>query len=416
MHGGREAFHREQTIHIIRTVVVTPTVVEAPKLTLPQVPATAANLLALPSQAIPVLKAPVEFATQASKIHRPTSVLESKIAATDVSRMQLKAGNVPNVDSSALAAIERFPVKSEVVLAPAPRPAMPRRTTVEVAASPVTDLQLAAVTPIPADPAGALEAAPAPVSVPRELVVSPKPGDVVGAPADGASGSVAMSPKVHAEAGAGGEKGGLGTARGTGPGSAASGPGPSHGDSAAGADGASLGAGQGASAIPGVTIRGGVNALDSFGPKAVAGDKQSPATSTPVRKAAPITVIATSRSGGGLYAYGMFKNRIVYTVYLAAKGGQVVLQFAGQEASTASSTSLTPPDPISELPLGQTGAGVLLSCVLDATGHLQNVRSIQGEMPHALEEALRQWRFHPVLNGTRPVSVDALIGIGMGVR
>jgi hypothetical protein len=53
---------------------------------------------------------------------------------------------------------------------------------------------------------------------------------------------------------------------------------------------------------------------------------------------------------------------------------------------------------------------------LDATGHLQNVRAIKGDMPQALEEALHRWRFHPVLNGSQPVSVDALIGIGLGIR
>jgi hypothetical protein len=418
--GGREAFHRIQTIHIIRTVVVTPAVVEAPKLTLPQVPATAANLLAVPSPALPALKAPVEFAPQASKIPRPARAPEAKMAAADVSRLQLRAGNVRDVDSSALAAIEKFPVKSEVVLAPAPRPAMPRRTTVEVAAGTTTELQLAAVTPIPADPAGALDATPAAVPAPRQVVISPKPGDVVGAPADGTAGSLAMSPRAHAQAGLGGGKAGVGAARGAGPGSAPSGAGPSNSESASGgstaaASGASLGSGQGASA-PGVTVRGGVIALDSFGPKAVPGDK-SAAGSASARKAAPITVIATSRSGGGLNAYGVFKNRIVYTVYLNAKGGQVVLQFAAQDASAASSTSLTPPDPISaELPPGLNGTSAVLACVLDATGHLQNLRSVQGETPQALEEAVRQWRFHPVLNGSQPVNVDALIGIGTGIR
>jgi hypothetical protein len=413
MHGGPEAFHRDQTIHIIRTVVVTPAVVEAPKLMLPQLPAAAANLLAMPSPALPALKAPVEFAPQTSKITRPARAPESKIAAADISRLQLRAGNVPDVDSSALAAIEKFPVKSEVVLAPAPRPAMPKRTTVEVAASSMTELQPAAVTPIPADPAGELDAALAPVSAPRQVVISPKPGDAVGAPAGGTAGSLAMSPKARGQAGVGGEKDGAGAVRGAGPGSAPSGNGPSNSESPSGRSSAA----EAASAIPGVTIRGGVIALDSFGPKVVPSDKPG-AASVPARRPAPITVIGTSRSGGGLNAYGVFNNRIVYTIYLDAKAaGQVVLQFAAQDSSAASSTSLTPPDPIStEIPSWRTGTGILLACVLDASGHLQNVRAIKGDMPQALEEALRRWRFHPVLNGTQPVSVDALIGIGLGIR
>jgi hypothetical protein len=130
-------------------------------------------------------------------------------------------------------------------------------------------------------------------------------------------------------------------------------------------------------------------------------------------------VIGTSRSGGGLNAYGVFNNRIVYTIYLDAKaGGEVVLQFAAQDAGAASSTSLTPPDPISTvIPSWRPDRGILLACVLDATGRLRNVRALKGgEMPPGLEEALRQWRFHPVLNGNQPVNVDALIGIGLGIR
>jgi hypothetical protein len=424
--GGSEAFHREQTVVITRTSMVTPSMMETPKLMLPQARHAAANLLAVPmtpSPVVPVLEAPVELTPQASRIPRVSRGSEPKIAAADVSRLQLKRGSVPDVDSSALAALTKLSEKSDVTLAPAPRPAIPKRTTIEIAASPVTDTQipLAAETPVP-EPSQIVDAAPA--LSPSQIVVSVKPGQAIAAPASSVAGSLAMSPKGRAQDGMGKEEGGTGTGRGAGPGSTTPGAGLSNreagsGRSPAGGEGTSSGSGKGATqSIPGVTIRGGVITLDSFGPKVVAGTKSTRVDSTAARKAAPITVIATSRSGGGLNAYGVFKNRVVYTVYLNAKGEQVVLQFAAQDADAASSTTLTPPDPINtEMPSAHPDTGILLGCVLDATGHLQNVHSIKGgALAQALEEAVRHWSFHPVLNGDQPVNVDALIGIGVGVR
>src|SRR5262249_9056737 len=135
------------------------------------------------------------------------------------------------------------------------------------------------------------------------------------------------------------------------------------------------------------------------------------------RKFAPITVIATSRGGGGLKAYGAFKNRMVYTIYIDTAAGRVVLQFAAQNSTGANNASLTPPDPlITDMPSAITGPGVVFSGVLDTTGQFQNIRMVAGSAPNQVLEALRRWRFHPVLIGKQPVAVDALIGIGVGVR
>ena len=182
--------------------------------------------------------------------------------------------------------------------------------------------------------------------------------------------------------------------------------------SASGPSGAGAG---GSSAIPGVDIRGGVVTLDSVGPRAVAGTNPS----VRPRKAAPMTIVATSRSGGGLAAYGAFKDRTVYTVYLDTTAGQAVLQFAARDGATASASpsGLTPPDPLITDTPGGVGAGVVFACLLDASGHVQNLRVISSVPPNpALEDAVRKWIFHPVLNGGQPVDVDALIGIGVGVQ
>jgi Gram-negative bacterial TonB protein C-terminal len=60
---------------------------------------------------------------------------------------------------------------------------------------------------------------------------------------------------------------------------------------------------------------------------------------------------------------------------------------------------------------------VVFACVLDESGHLQNLRVVSGSSASpSLEEAVRRWIFHPALSGSQPVAVDALIGIGIGVQ
>jgi len=60
---------------------------------------------------------------------------------------------------------------------------------------------------------------------------------------------------------------------------------------------------------------------------------------------------------------------------------------------------------------------VIFAGVLDESGHLRDVRVVNGASPSPqLEEAVRRWVFHPALLGTQPIAVDALIGIGTGVQ
>src|SRR5262249_55492409 len=108
----------------------------------------------------------------------------------------------------------------------------------------------------------------------------------------------------------------------------------------------------------------------------------------------------------------------VYTVYVDTTSGEAVLQFAARDSTAVDPAGLTPPDPLStQVPRGISGTGVVFACVLDESGHLQNLRVISGSSPTpALEEALRRWIFHPALNGGQAVAVDALIGIGIGVQ
>jgi len=426
--GGSEAFHPTQVIRISRAPTVLPSVVDDPKLFLPRIKGPTANLLSLsaaPNPSEPVLAptVPVPVAHNDSKIARFA-------APTAKPDLQLATGTVPELMPTPVSAITKAETESRLTLPPPPAPAMPARGKVEVASNSASELSLRALQPVPTSAAAESKATGSGGTMKADaVVISTNPGDAVGAPVNGAPGSLAMSPTGHGQPGLGGAGGGNGIARGSGPGAGAAGPGsgagvsgPGPGSSPAAESGTTLARGpggsgtNGTSAIPGVSVRGGVVSLGSFGPKVP--DTKSNVPASP-RKAAAITVIATPRSGGGLSAYGRFKSQQVYTVYIDTKTGPVVLQFAGRESASSYNGDLTPPDPINtELPPLPAGAGVVVSCVLDVAGHVQNVRLMRSALQssEALLEAVRNWQFHPVLNAGEPVAVDVLIGIGTGVR
>jgi endoglucanase len=431
--GGREAFHPTQTIRIARAPVARRVIVEAPRLSLPVVAGPAANLLSLPSLPAPRPPAlppqPVRVETKTGKIHLHLP------SAVEAPAPQLSAGTLPQVPLAPVSAVPRPALERVITLPPAPAPAAPqiriKAKTVELASVPQPQLPLVPVVPVN-EPAEAGSAAS--IASPT-IVISVSPGDAVGAPAEGGPGSLAMSPKGRAESGLGGDGGGGGVGRGTGPGSATAGTGPGAGRTGSG-PGSTPSAGPGTSAangpggsgngspggIPGVTIRGGAVWLDSFGPKVAPSAPNGKRVANPAdapRKSAAITVIATPRSGGGLNAYGVFKGQQVYTIYVDTRAGAVVVQFAARQAAASYNGELTAPDPVkTDLPALPAASGAVIACVLDASGRVQNARMIQGNarLHRAILEAVREWRFHPALKRGEPVEVDALIGIGTGVR
>src|SRR5262249_49558960 len=140
--GGRSAFHPKQRIHVVRNIEVNPVVVDAPKLILPQAPINAANLLALstPSALRPKLSAPLELARTKSKIARRDARNEAK--AVNAPRLQVQRRAMPElmVDTAA---------KSQVVLAPRPKPVLPKRIETEQASVATSDLQKLQMKPVP---------------------------------------------------------------------------------------------------------------------------------------------------------------------------------------------------------------------------------------------------------------------------
>jgi hypothetical protein len=428
--GGRAAFHARQRIHIARAIPLNDIVTDGPKLQLPTVPGAAANLLALPATpaAVPMLKAPVELARRTSKIERPEHS-RTNDADPSSSTLQLKLQRSRAQLPSSMVVVEppaNVALASPVVL-PRPRPVLPKEVATEAVNSAPGQLRTVPLKAVPAVAEAEIHGN-ASAEVRAEVVISAKPGAVIGVPAEGKAGSLAVTPKGSTQPGIGNEGRGASIARGPGTGSSSSGGWTGRGAAASGPgsnpvakegvspDSGHSGAGNGnASTTPGVDIRGGVVTLGSFGPKAAPG---GPSGSAPARKQSAITIVATSRSGGGLPAYGVFKNRTVYTVYVDTTAGEAVLQFAAQGSTAVDPAGLTPPDPLNtQVPRGIAGASVVFACVLDESGHLQNLRVISGSSPTpALEEAVRRWIFHPALNGGQAIAVDALIGIGIGVQ
>lgn len=277
------------------------------------------------------------------------------------------------------------------------------------------------------------------------VVVSPDSGSNLGTPNNGAAGSLAMSPAGGDKPGFGGSGDGSGIGVGRGTGNALSGTGTGSWNRGTGlGDTASSfgtsnkpgpgGSGDGSSApnyISGVTVSKGKAALSGFGQSqptmpSFAGSSSAPQgsgarSSGDKRNAAPLTVIATSRSGGALNLYGALKGARVYTIYLNTRIGLAVLQYAERAGSKDDfERDLSSPEPLSiDMPEDIPHSRFILSCVIDRTGAVQNLRPLEVGAPAAKErmlDTIRRWRFRPVLRGDEPVEVDVILGFDIDTR
>jgi Gram-negative bacterial TonB protein C-terminal len=265
-------------------------------------------------------------------------------------------------------------------------------------------------------------------------VISTEPGSKVGAPNSNA-GALAMSPSGGDHPGLGGSGGGTGIGRGNGPGSAMTGEGPGAGKAGGGRGsdptahgGISPTAGPGGAGnatsgnppIPGVAVSGGstIVTLPSFGSDAGTGNPNLPGrTSIKEQQGPAITIVATSRSGGAFDFYGKLPGDN-YTVYVDTSAGTVVMQFA-DPASTShpNAGTITGPQAIrADLPSALPHSRLVISCVLDASGNLKNLRVLEpgpAAMTTNVMAALPSWKFRPAMRGKQPVEVNAILGFGI---
>jgi Gram-negative bacterial TonB protein C-terminal len=265
-------------------------------------------------------------------------------------------------------------------------------------------------------------------------VISSQPGSKVGAPSSNA-GSLAMSPSGGDHPGLGGSGGGAGISHGGGPGSGIAGEGTGAGKTGAGhgsdpgarggispmaGPGGAGNANGGTPAIPGVSVSGGstIVTLPSFGADGGGSNPNLPGrTSIKEQKGPAITIVATSRSGGAFDFYGKLPGDN-YTVYVDTSAGTVVMQFADPtSASRPNAGTITGPQAIrADLPAGLPHSRMVISCVLDTSGNLKNLRVVEpgpAAMTANVMAALPGWKFRPATRGKQPVEVNALLGFGI---
>jgi hypothetical protein len=469
--GGREAYHPTQTIRVARGPQMVERVVDAPKLNLPRSNQAVANLVAV--AAAPPPPAPVEAAALGRRLVLPPELRPNVIAPTAQNLRRKNLAAVPTVGGPAV-----VPPPPDVAPAKAsvadPRLVVPEPTVVEPTAANIgrearklalgsAGAAVAQVTPgfEEGSPSGRRTTGDADNGSPNGrpdgvraaaqgngtdpngapegnadasgLVIATRPGDTVGVPG-GEAGSLAMSPAGSGTTGLGGSGGGTGIGVGTGPGSGTHGEGPGGGASGSGfgsdpnaRGGISPGPGPGGSGsgtsrsgLAGVTIRGGVVNLPSF----ATGSAPTPPGKTPGqpgRRSPDLTVIATSRSGGALNAYGLLKGPRVYTIYIPTRLGTGVLQFSERPSDIRGfQADLTAPEPQrTDFPPGTQRSRLVVSCVINRSGLLTNFRILDAttaDLAYKMIAALKEWRFKPVLRGEEVIEVDAILGFAVGTK
>jgi Gram-negative bacterial TonB protein C-terminal len=267
-------------------------------------------------------------------------------------------------------------------------------------------------------------------------VISTEPGSKVGVPTTGGSGSLAMSPSGGDHSGLGGAGGGTGIGHGPGTGSAmtGNGGGAAKAGTGRGSDpdargGISPGSGPGGAGnlpagnppIRGVDISGGssVVTIPAFGSDPAASAPTTPGrTAINQRDALGVTVVATASSGGAFEPYKNLLRGEKYTTYLDTSIGTVVMEFADESTAThAFGGTLTAPVGLrTDLPNGMARARMVLTCKLDVSGNITNVRVLEAgpaQMTANVLASLRGWKFQPAMRGKQPVEVTAILGFGI---
>ena len=128
----------------------------------------------------------------------------------------------------------------------------------------------------------------------------------------------------------------------------------------------------------------------------------------------------TSRSCGAFNYYGLLKGDN-YSIYVETSLGTAVMQYS-DPASIAhpSREPLIEPEPIrKDLPAGLRPTRVVITCILDRSGVLKNVRVLEpgaAETTSKILAALPNWKFRPAFRGSEPVEVTAILGFGIDTR
>jgi TonB family protein len=176
--------------------------------------------------------------------------------------------------------------------------------------------------------------------------------------------------------------------------------------------------------VRGVDISGGSSqvTIPGFGTDSPASDPAAPGhASSKQRPALGVTIVATATSGGAFEPYKNLLRGEKYTTYLDTSLGTVVMEFADEAAAGHPyGATLTAPVGIrTDLVDGLPRTRMVLTCILDASGNLKNVRVLEpgpAEMTAKVLSALRSWKFQPAMRGNQPVEVTAILGFGINTN
>jgi TonB family protein len=267
--------------------------------------------------------------------------------------------------------------------------------------------------------------------------MSSQPGTKIGVPPDPKAGLLALSPAGGDKPGLGGTGGGSGIGRGNGPGSGMTGAGTGAGKSGAarGSDpnvhgGISPSNGPGGAGnipsgnptVPGVDISGGngIVTLPSFGSDPSGNSPATPGRSSvnQQKKTLGVTIVATAGSAGAFEPYKNLFHGEKSTTYLDTTLGTVVMEFSDEADPThAFGGSLIAPAALrSDLPEGLPHARMVVTCKIDASGNVKNLRVLDpgpAQMTAKVVAALRNWKFQPATRNNQPLEVTAIIGFGI---
>jgi len=131
-----------------------------------------------------------------------------------------------------------------------------------------------------------------------------------------------------------------------------------------------------------------------------------------------VTVVATATSGGAFEPYKNLLRGEKYTTYFDTSLGTVVMEFADEGAAghAFGGTLAAPTAMRTDLAVGLPRARMVVTCTLDASGNLKNVRVLEAgpaKMTAKVLAALRSWKFQPAMRDNQPVEVTAILGFGI---
>lgn len=159
---------------------------------------------------------------------------------------------------------------------------------------------------------------------------------------------------------------------------------------------------------------------------------ESAVNSSPPRAAIPhvaygMTIVATGSAGGGLKDYGIFKNEIVYTVYIEmSEPGHPrpswTLQYASATSPSPAYSTMVPPFPIvreyprlpREASARNLGRTLVVAGVITPEGKLDSLRVVQSPNPLLIQpllNCLAQWTFQPAESNGKKVAARFALGI-----